>query len=47
MAKQLLFGEAARRKLADGVRKLSRAVKVTMGPTGLNVVLQKSFVNDY
>ena len=43
MAKQLLFGEAARRKLADGVRKLSRAVKVTMGPTGLNVVLQKSF----
>jgi chaperonin GroEL len=43
MAKQLLFGEAARRKLADGVGKLSRAVKVTMGPTGLNVVLQKSF----
>ncbi len=43
MAKQLLYGEAARRKLAQGVEKLSRAVKVTMGPTGLNVIMQKSF----
>jgi chaperonin GroEL len=45
MAKQLLFGEAARRKLQDGVSKLARAVRVTMGPTGLNVIMQKSFGN--
>ena len=43
MAKQLLFGEAARRRLQEGVSRLARAVRVTMGPTGLNVVMQKSF----
>jgi len=38
-----MFAEEARRKLLDGVRKTSRAVKATMGPAGHNVVLQKSF----
>jgi chaperonin GroEL len=43
MAKQLMFDDEARRKIRDGVAKLARAVKVTMGPTGRNVILQKSF----
>ncbi len=43
MAKQLIFDENARRKLLSGVEKLSKAVKVTLGPKGRNVVLDKSF----
>ena len=43
MAKQLLFDEEARRKLLSGVEKLAKAVKVTLGPKGRNVVLDKSF----
>jgi len=43
MAKQLMFSQDAREDLLEGVSKLSRAVKVTMGPTGRNVILQKSF----
>ncbi|WDE97392.1 chaperonin GroEL [Lentisphaera profundi] len=43
MAKQLIFDENARRKLLAGVEKLSRAVKVTLGPKGRNVVIDKSF----
>ncbi|HEX9780888.1 MAG TPA: chaperonin GroEL [bacterium] len=43
MAKQLLFDEEARRSILDGVRKLSAAVKVTLGPKGRNVVLEKKF----
>ncbi len=43
MAKQLMFDESARRALRDGLSELSSAVKVTMGPTGRNVVLQKSW----
>ena len=43
MAKQLLFGEAARRRLQGGAGRLARAVRVTMGPTGMNVITQKSF----
>ena len=42
-AKQLLFDEAARQKLLKGVEKLSNAVKVTLGPKGRNVVIDKSF----
>lgn len=42
MAKQLLFGEEARRKLEKGVNTLADAVKVTLGPKGRNVVLDKS-----
>ena len=43
MAKQLLFNEDARRKMLAGVQKLSAAVKVTLGPRGRNVVLEKKF----
>ena len=43
MAKQLLFDEAARRKLLAGVETLAKAVKATLGPKGRNVVLDKSF----
>src|SRR6266404_2992458 len=42
-AKQLLFDEDARKALLRGVEKLSRAVKVTLGPSGRNVVLDKKF----
>ena len=43
MAKQILFDEAARKKIRDGIEKLAHAVRVTLGPAGRNVVLQKSF----
>jgi len=43
MAKQLLFSEDARRLILRGVEQLSRAVKVTLGPKGRNVVLDKKF----
>lgn len=43
MAKQLLFSEDARRAILKGVEQLSRAVKVTLGPKGRNVVLDKKF----
>ncbi len=42
-AKQLLFDEAARHKILRGVEILSRAVKVTLGPKGRNVVIDKKF----
>jgi chaperonin GroEL len=41
--KQLLFSDAARRKLMEGVDILTRAVGTTLGPTGRNVVVSKSF----
>ena len=43
MAKQLQFDESARRALLTGVEKMSNAVKVTLGPKGRNVVLDKKF----
>ena len=43
MAKQLLFDEEARRALKRGVDALADAVKVTLGPKGRNVVLDKKF----
>ncbi|MBQ2849029.1 MAG: chaperonin GroEL [Thermoguttaceae bacterium] len=43
MAKQLIFDDAARRKMLDGVNKLADAVAVTLGPTGRNVVLNKAY----
>ena len=42
-AKQILFDEAARQKVLRGVELLSRAVKVTLGPRGRNVVIDKKF----
>ncbi|MDR0320529.1 MAG: chaperonin GroEL [Treponema sp.] len=43
MAKQLMFNEEARRKLLSGVEQISKAVKVTLGPKGRNVLLDKKF----
>src|SRR5664279_134088 len=43
MAKQLLFDEMARRGLKHGVDRLADAVKVTLGPKGRNVVLDKKY----
>jgi chaperonin GroEL len=42
-AKQLLFDEDARRRLKDGVDALADAVRVTLGPRGRNVILEKKF----
>src|SRR3989338_7938979 len=42
-AKQLLFDEEARRNIKNGIKKLADAVRVTMGPTGRNVILEKSY----
>jgi len=43
VAKQLIFREEARRAILDGVETLAKAVKVTLGPKGRNVVLDKKF----
>jgi chaperonin GroEL len=43
VAKQLLFDDSARAKMLKGVEKLADAVAVTMGPTGRNVIIAKSF----
>jgi len=43
MAKQMMFDQDARTQLREGLGTLATAVKVTMGPTGRNVLLQKSF----
>ena len=43
MAKQLLYTDDARKKLLAGAEKLAHAVGVTLGPTGRNVILDKSF----
>ncbi len=43
MAKQLIYSEEARRSILKGVEQLARAVKVTLGPKGRNVVIDKKF----
>jgi chaperonin GroEL len=43
MAKDVLFGDSARQKMVKGVNLLADAVKVTLGPKGRNVVIDKSF----
>lgn len=43
MAKELLFDEEARKRMLKGVEVLSKAVKVTLGPKGRNVVIEKKF----
>src|SRR6202051_4837588 len=43
MAKQLLYTDDARKKLLAGAEKLARAVGSTLGPTGRNVIIEKSF----
>src|SRR5215467_6012828 len=42
-AKRIAFDQEARESILRGVKKLARAVKVTLGPSGRNVVLEKSF----
>jgi chaperonin GroEL len=43
MAKQMIYEDKAKTQLLEGVKSLASAVKVTMGPTGRNVLLHKSF----
>lgn len=43
MAKNITFSEDARKKIKDGVDKLANAVKVTLGPTGRNVIVDRGF----
>ena len=43
MAKQLMFDDTARTNLKDGLSQLAAAVKITLGPTGKNVILHKSW----
>jgi chaperonin GroEL len=43
MAKQLMFDDVARTELREGLKQLAAAVKVTLGPTGRNVILHKSW----
>ena len=43
MAKSIIFGEDARRRMQNGVDTLADTVKVTLGPKGRNVVLDKKF----
>ena len=43
MAKQIIFGEDARKKLQSGIDQLANTVKVTLGPKGRNVVLDKKY----
>ncbi len=42
-SKQMIYGSAAQQELSKGLKQLADAVRITMGPTGRNVVLQKSF----
>ncbi|KXB07612.1 molecular chaperone GroEL [candidate division MSBL1 archaeon SCGC-AAA382A20] len=42
-AKQLMYSDEARKQILNGVQKLADAVRVTMGPTGRNVILQKDY----
>ena len=44
MAKKILYGEDARRKLQSGVDQLADTVKITLGPKGRNVLIDKAFV---
>ena len=43
MAKQLMYADSARQKMLAGIEKLARTVAVTMGPTGRNVIINKSY----
>ena len=42
-AKKIAFDTEARSAICEGVKKLARAVKITLGPCGRNVILEKSF----
>jgi chaperonin GroEL len=47
MAKQIIYGEESRQAILRGVNQLANAVKVTLGPKGRNVVLDKKFAPDH
>src|ERR1700734_318188 len=47
MAKQLLYTDEARKNLLSGADTLAHAVGITLGPTGRNVILEKSFGNPH
>ncbi|MCK4785090.1 MAG: chaperonin GroEL, partial [Desulfobacteraceae bacterium] len=42
-AKKIAIGADARGKICEGVKKLAKAVKITLGPCGRNVILEKSY----
>ena len=46
MAKQIIFGEDARKALLNGINQLADTVKITLGPKGRNVVLDKRRVSE-
>ncbi|MFO0175265.1 MAG: chaperonin GroEL, partial [Planctomycetota bacterium] len=41
--KKIAYDQEARERMRDGVKQLARAVKVTLGPRGRNVIIEKSF----
>ena len=43
MAKDIIYGEEARKALQSGIDKLADTVKITLGPKGRNVVLDKKY----
>jgi len=43
MAKEVIFGEEARRRMKEGIDKLADAVRITLGPRGRNVIIDKKF----
>ena len=43
MAKQIIYGEEARKALQSGIDQLANTVKVTLGPKGRNVVLERKY----
>ena len=43
MAKEVIFGDEARRRMKVGIDKLADAVRITLGPRGRNVILEKKF----
>ena len=45
MSKSIIYGDDARKKLELGVEKLAKTVKVTLGPKGKNVVLERKFAS--
>ena len=45
MAKQIIYGEEARKAIERGVDQLANTVKITMGPKGRNVVLEKKYLS--
>ncbi len=43
MAKQIIFGDNSRQKIISGVNQLAQAVRITLGPKGRNVILDRKY----